>query len=354
MFIDLVERHEQNFYNFIHRVHANGQDLFDNMMRWVELFITLFRDGVGGQAVSLEFLLPHSGPERLAVMKEIDEVALYHYKLKLAHEDKLRRRFGKAQGQAEADAEDETTQMLVNGVVNELSFGELANGEVEDMAAALNEDSESSGEGSDDDDDDDDEESDEDTSSYETATDTSGTDESRTDDITQSPKPPARVVTAPVQGTVSSSRQHEARQSASHQNHINERRGRDEGRPQKAPGLRSRSRSITALKSMFSRTSLDAPPVPPLPSVVPSSPSGRFSESAHSPRHMPPSPLSARASQDSTRSPGVRRTPPHGPPRPRKNKGLELKQPELKEIPNLLPIFVEMVRIVGIECMYGY
>lgn len=350
MFIDLVERHEQNFYRFIHKVHANGQDLFDNMMKWVDLFLTLFREGVGGQPISLEFLLPHGGPERVAVMQEIDEVALYHYKLKLAHEDKLRRRFGKAQGQGEADAEDEAAQVLVNGVVNELSFGELANGDVEEMAAAMSEDSESS---SDDETDEEDDESDEGSSSFETASETSGTEESRDDG--EAPPPPPKTPTSSagtaVEERVTSSPAHHP-SNRHHGHHNGERRGRDEGRPKEPPRLRSRSRSMTALKSMFTRNTQDAPPVPPLPSNLPPSPGRRFSNSGPAPRHVPPSPLSARPSQDSARSPAVRRTPPKVMMRKKKDKIMGLKQPDLKEIPNLLPVFVELVS--GSRSWKGY
>ena len=162
-FVDLVRRHEQMFYNFVYKVHSRGGSLFDNLMKWIELFLTIVRDGIGDQT-SLEFLLPHTGQEREAIMKEIDGVALYHYKLKLAHEDRLRRRFGRTQKQSEADAEDEATAALVQGVVNDISFGDLVDGEAEDLAAEASasddsSDSSSSGEyesddGLDDDDDD--------------------------------------------------------------------------------------------------------------------------------------------------------------------------------------------------------
>ena len=133
-FVDLVRRHEQMFYSFVYKVHSRGGSLFDNLMKWIELFLTIVRDGIGDQT-SLEFLLPHTGQEREAIMKEIDGVALYHYRLKLAHEDKLRRRFGRAQKQSEADVEDEATAALVQGVVNDISFGDLVDGEAEDLAA---------------------------------------------------------------------------------------------------------------------------------------------------------------------------------------------------------------------------
>jgi len=154
------------FYSFVYKVHSRGGNLFDNLMKWIELFLTIVRDGIGDQT-SLEFLLPHTGQEREAIMKEIDGVALYHYKLKLSHEDKLRRRFGRSQKQSEADAEDEATAALVQGVVNDISFGDLVDGEAEDLAAEASASDDSSDysssdeydseDGSDDDDDSEDE-----------------------------------------------------------------------------------------------------------------------------------------------------------------------------------------------------
>ena len=149
IFIDLVQRHEQSFYHFVHKVHSKGEGLFDDLMRWVELFLTLVREGLG-EPISLEFLLPHTGKERADILAEVDKVALYHYKLKVIYEEKLRRRFGRAQvsnGQEnDADAEDEVTQALVNGVVGEISFGELVQGDAIDLAAEETDEEESSDE----------------------------------------------------------------------------------------------------------------------------------------------------------------------------------------------------------------
>ncbi|RXW25250.1 hypothetical protein EST38_g604 [Candolleomyces aberdarensis] len=138
-FVNLIQRHEQSFYRFVHNVHSKGEGLFDSLMRWIELFLTVIREGLGAP-FSLEFLLPHGATqERREILEEVDKVALYHYKLKVLYEDKLRRRFGKAQhanGEAEADAEDEAAREMVNGVIGELSFGELVKGDADDLAAA--------------------------------------------------------------------------------------------------------------------------------------------------------------------------------------------------------------------------
>ncbi|KAJ4478105.1 hypothetical protein J3R30DRAFT_2860798 [Lentinula aciculospora] len=53
-FVDLIQRHEQSFYSFVHKVHSKGEGLFDSLMRWIELFLTFMREGLG-QPISLEF-----------------------------------------------------------------------------------------------------------------------------------------------------------------------------------------------------------------------------------------------------------------------------------------------------------
>ncbi|KAI9063229.1 hypothetical protein FKP32DRAFT_1666643 [Trametes sanguinea] len=99
IFIDLIQRHEQAFYSFVHKVHSKGEGLFTNLMRWIERFLTLMRDGLG-EPISLEFLLPHTGADRENVLREVDAVALYHYKLKVAYEAKLRRRTERSERRA--------------------------------------------------------------------------------------------------------------------------------------------------------------------------------------------------------------------------------------------------------------
>lgn len=133
-FINLVQRHEQSFYHFVHKVHSKGERLFDGLMRWIELFLTVVRDGLGSQ-LSLEYLLPHTGVERDNILAEVDNVARHHYKLKVAYETKLRRRFRRTQANGGGDAEDEATQALVNGVVSEIDFGDHVQGDVDDLAA---------------------------------------------------------------------------------------------------------------------------------------------------------------------------------------------------------------------------
>lgn len=283
-------------------------------MRWIELFLTLVREGLG-EPVSLEFLLPHTGQARRDILQEVDAVALYHYKLKVIYEDKLRKRFGKTQG-TDADAEDEATQALVNGVVGEISFGELIQGDADDLAAE--ETDEESGE-------------EETSSEYETDTDEEDgdddDDESESDDSSADQHTPRIPIRSPT--TISSP--------------PTPSRSRPETRN---PPPRKRSLSLRSWRSgkstkdpsgKHNHDNIDVPPVPPLPKnayvaalskPLPPSPSPRSSA-----EHMPPPP------------PPKRREPPPQTTRKSKKAPETLKPPDLKHLPELLPVFTEMVGI---------
>ncbi|BEI87139.1 hypothetical protein CcaverHIS002_0704850 [Cutaneotrichosporon cavernicola] len=137
-FIDLVQRHEQAFYTFVHNVHSKGQGLFESLMGWIELFLSYARDGLPSE-LDLEILLPHAGPERVAIMKEVDDIAQYHYKLKVAHEEKVRKRFA---GGAGADQQTMEEAALVDSVLQSLSIGETIMGSAGEIAVEESEESE--------------------------------------------------------------------------------------------------------------------------------------------------------------------------------------------------------------------
>lgn len=316
-FIDLIQRHEQSFYLFVHKVHSKGENLFDGLMRWIELFLTVVREGLG-TPLSLEFLLPHTGQARTDILHEVDKVALYHYKLKVVYEDKIRRRFGKVQSSSSADAEDEATQALVNGVVGEIDFGELIQGDADDLAAEET----------------DEESGDEESSDYETSSgdeDDSSSEEDSVDSAEEE-KPNQPVV----------------RSLTTHQP------SRPPVPEPKPPNPRQRSLSLRGSRSMtfsLKRRSNDAPPVPPLP---PSSKSA--SGGWEKPLPPPPNP-NGRSSAEHESAPPTpskpnhdrRPPPPKAKAKPKPKKTTALKPPELQHIPQLLPVFVEMVRFYDIS-----
>ncbi|KAF4575050.1 hypothetical protein EYR36_006406 [Pleurotus pulmonarius] len=307
-FIDLIQRHEQAFYHFVHKVHSKGEGLFDSLMRWIELFLTVVREGLG-LPLSLEFLLPHTEREREEILVEVDKVALHHYKLKVIYEDKLRRRFGRTQNGGDAEAEDEATQNLVNGLVGGISFGELAQSDGE-----LGVDTDDSSE--------------EDSSEYDTASDDDSSSESSSDSPPETNARPTPTRSSTIRPNV--------------------RTPEVAAVPPKMSRVRSMSlklsRSMSSLKGEApSRKSHDQTPPPPVPKnplvtalskPLPPSPSRSSTDSVPPPKPLPP--LLSRSPAASTPSPP--------PPPIKKNKTNQAPQPpSLEHIPKLLPVFVEMV-----------
>ncbi|KIS71296.1 uncharacterized protein UMAG_01196 [Mycosarcoma maydis] len=170
VFVDLVERHEGRFYNFVHQVHSKGSGLFDGLMQWIELFINFVRGNersaeavslqtssesdqavgkLGGIGeVDLEICLPAGGEERRKALDEIDSLVLYAYRLKFLRELKLRRKLadrevagvaGKLMGADKKRRPDGLTEeddsAFVGAMVENLGVGDIFTGEVADAEA---------------------------------------------------------------------------------------------------------------------------------------------------------------------------------------------------------------------------
>lgn len=346
-FIDLVQRHEQSFYHFVHKVHAKGEGLFDSLMRWIELFLTLIREGLG-ESLSLEFLLPYTGSDRDDVLAEVDQLAMYHYKRKILYETKLRRRFGLAQGQ-DVDAEEEATRILVDSVIGEIGFGGSVPGDADDVAAE------------------DTDESDESPSAYESNTDDDSDPYETSDDETASlaSSPGGQTITVVPQSAPLrvSTPQVNRRPSPSTPAALlisNGPRSTPNAQRPKPTAIRKRSLSLKSVRSMtfFSGgskqnlTASPAPPLPPMPKTanvlskhlpaLPATPNRILSS---------PSVNELRPAASTKQGSPVRTSNSSHPGSPLKSKTKKavksketLKPPELKYIPQLLPLFVEMVR----------
>lgn len=309
--IDLIQRHEQAFYTFVHKVHSKGEGLFDSLMRWIERFLTLMRDGVG-EPISLEFLLPHTGQERSDIMKEIDAVARYHYLLKVQYEAKVRRRFGRTQGQSEADAEDEAAAELVNGVVRDLSFGDLVTGDADELAAAEASDSESDTDSSDEDDS---------SGSSDDSGSSSGEGSTESDEHTESSSAEGGQREVTPTPTRSVSRSHTIGHSP-----VSTRAPLADA-PQRSPEGMSASRSRLAGLPLQQRRSLSQTRTP-TEKALPPLPGARYSHGGAAARER-----AVQQQQQQQRSSPAKKKKAEGP-----------KPPELHHVPRLLPLFVEMMR----------
>jgi hypothetical protein len=302
LFIDLVSRHEQNFYNFVHKVQTKGEGLFDGLMRWVELFLTFIREGIGQDygKISLEYVLPHTGEARARILQEVDAIALYHYKLKVAYEAKVRRRFMRQSGAA-AD-EEMVTQQLVDNVLGDLQFGALIQGDTQDIYAQ-----------------DESEESDDASSEDALATDDEAGSEFTSSTSISQPKhhhlPPLKAHLAMASPVFPSSLDSETPS-----------KGPSPSVAFTTPPIASSSKS----PNFISRASVDKPLPPPPPTgssgLVAHRRTDSNGTSDHSARSHPPSDILARKRR-----------------KRRKDQELAIEYPELTALPELLPLFVEMV-----------
>jgi hypothetical protein len=367
IFIDLIQRHEQSFYYFVHKVHSKGEGLFSGLMHWIELFLDIVREGLG-EPISLEFILPHTGDERRDTMKEIDEVALHHYKQKIAYESKLRRRFGRAGG-ADIGGDDENAREIVGGLVRDVSLGDFMKGGMLDVAAEEEESSDDSEESS---------------SDYESDADDGETVSEESSE--NSSRPPAQLRRSPSIPTLPNAIPRRAQESfppsqpsklavppPAKSPSLSPSRAPSVASPS-STGTRLRKLSLTLRKSRSmtfgaarpsSSNNAESPP-PPVPPVPPLSQPVAQSRSAAPPTasrskqlpSLPPQPQSSLVT--SSASPSRRPAPnarasekkrypsqnlPQAPKPKRQSKPASgaLKPPELKKIAELLPIFVEMV-----------
>ncbi|KAI9719158.1 MAG: hypothetical protein M1828_006340 [Chrysothrix sp. TS-e1954] len=141
-FIDLCQRHEDDFYRFVHEVHIHDNGLFDQLMTWLERILDFLRNGPnngspGREVSSLDMNLffqqsvDRGDIEKDVAIKEIDELIAWQLARKQWHQDKTRRKMA-------ADAENNDNTALTSGKnafkssdfgINELDIQDLGLGQ---------------------------------------------------------------------------------------------------------------------------------------------------------------------------------------------------------------------------------
>jgi len=86
VFIDLVQRHEQMFYDFVYNVHTqDASQVFDELVGYVDSMFTFMAQGIPGK-IDMNHCIQEAGivtPElQEQLMKEIDALCEYRYKQK--------------------------------------------------------------------------------------------------------------------------------------------------------------------------------------------------------------------------------------------------------------------------------
>ncbi|OTB06635.1 hypothetical protein M426DRAFT_258311 [Hypoxylon sp. CI-4A] len=95
-FIDLCQRHEHNFYKFVHEVHTHDNGLFTQLMGWIEGILEFLRKGPVGGALDINALFEGgvaSGTlDKDKAITEINQLISWQESRKKWHHDKTRQK----------------------------------------------------------------------------------------------------------------------------------------------------------------------------------------------------------------------------------------------------------------------
>ncbi|CAO3613592.1 unnamed protein product [Mucor hiemalis] len=110
LFIDLVARHEQHFYEFVHNVHSQeASKVFDELIQYVDKLFTFVAHGIPGK-MDINHCIERAGIESRdeidSLEKEIDAVCDYRYRQKMYHFERQRRKMMIQSGGITSNRED--------------------------------------------------------------------------------------------------------------------------------------------------------------------------------------------------------------------------------------------------------
>ncbi|KAG8164791.1 hypothetical protein KVR01_005066 [Diaporthe batatas] len=95
-FIDLCQRHEHNFYKFVHEVHVHDNGLFTQLMGWIEGILEFLRKGPHNGALDINALFEGAASnktiEKEVAIKEINALIAWQEARKKWHQDKTRQK----------------------------------------------------------------------------------------------------------------------------------------------------------------------------------------------------------------------------------------------------------------------
>jgi len=105
-FIDLCQRHEHNFYKFVHEVHTHDNGLFTQLMGWVEGILEFLRHGPKNGTLDINALFEGGVGSNIInkdkAIEEINQLIAWQEARKKWHHDKTRQKMA-AEGHADLD-----------------------------------------------------------------------------------------------------------------------------------------------------------------------------------------------------------------------------------------------------------
>ncbi|KAK7952097.1 uncharacterized protein PG986_007825 [Apiospora aurea] len=106
-FIDLCQRHEHNFYKFVHEVHTHDNGLFTQLMGWIEGILEFLRKGPAAGSLDVNALfeggVSTGKVDKEKAITEINNLIAWQEARKKWHHDKTRQKMA-AEGQVSVDA----------------------------------------------------------------------------------------------------------------------------------------------------------------------------------------------------------------------------------------------------------
>lgn len=146
-FIDLCQRHEHNFYKFVHEVHTHDNGLFTQLMGWIEGILEFLRKGPKSGKLDINALvagaLSIGQLDKDKAVDEINQLISWQEARKKWHQDKTRQKM------AAESATGANVEMVPGGISFKSSDFGLDQMDLQDMNYEY--DSESDDEDSEDD-----------------------------------------------------------------------------------------------------------------------------------------------------------------------------------------------------------
>jgi hypothetical protein len=103
-FIDLCQRHEHNFYKFVHEVHTHDNGLFTQLMGWIEGILEFLRNGPTSGKLDMNALFAGAVSvgqvDKKKAVEEIDSLITWQEARKKWHQDKTRQKMAAEGGGA--------------------------------------------------------------------------------------------------------------------------------------------------------------------------------------------------------------------------------------------------------------
>ena len=107
-FIDLCQRHEHNFYKFVHEVHIHDNGLFTQLMGWLEGILDFLRHGPKGGKLDMNALfqgaVDMSQISKEKAIPEIDLLIQWQEERKQWHHNKTRQKMAADGSKASEDS----------------------------------------------------------------------------------------------------------------------------------------------------------------------------------------------------------------------------------------------------------